>query len=148
MKRAELVDLIARATEASGQDQVYVIGSQAILATYDESRLPANIWMSPEADMFPITDDEAETVSMRMEIYGEASDYTFRTGYFIDPVSRSTAKLPEGWEKRVVKIRTRAPLDSPRKTTEPASVWKFTTSAPPSSPAVKRRTCATSRPSL
>lgn len=114
MRRSELADLVARATEATGEDQVYIIGSQAILASYDESQLPPNIWRSPEADMFPLRDDDNDTVSNKMLIYSEISHFGMDRGYFIDPVSRSTAALPDGWDKRVIKFRVPPPTGSPR----------------------------------
>lgn len=62
----------------------------------------------------PLEDDEHESVSMKMEIYGEASNFSFGRGYFIDSVSRKTALLPDGWQDRVVRFRTHAPVGTKR----------------------------------
>jgi hypothetical protein len=42
---------------------VLVIGSQAILGSYDETRLPARATLSEEVDIAPITDDEDYTLA-------------------------------------------------------------------------------------
>jgi hypothetical protein len=106
MKRAELEIAIATAAEVIGQSHVLVIGSQAVLGTYDESELPERATSSHEVDIAPLHDDAQESLATRLDAFaGEWSDFDARRGYYIQGVSVRTAYLPRGWESRVVEVR-------------------------------------------
>jgi len=51
MKRADLEHVIAAAATISGDDEIIVVGSQAMLATYPEA--PGALLQSVEADLYP-----------------------------------------------------------------------------------------------
>lgn len=75
-----------------------VIGSQAILGTYDESQLPAAATMSIEVDILPIADtnDESARLADLVEgVAGEFSPYEALHGFSIDGVDLDAAVLPE-----------------------------------------------------
>ena len=97
-----------------------VVGSQAILGTYDESQLPAAATMSIEVDILPIADTNAETARLADLIEGVAGEFSpFEElhGFSIDGVDLGTAVLPEGWRDRLVKVQnanTAAPAGSPQ----------------------------------
>ena len=56
-----------------------------------------------EADLYPPSDPgKAEVLSVLM---GELSPFFDAFGIYADGVSPETAKLPEGWRKRLVKIQ-------------------------------------------
>jgi len=87
---------------------VIVIGSQAILGTFDEGQLPAEATMSLEIDILPISDDEEETLKMSdllEAVAGEFSRFEETHGFSIDGVDLGTAKLPEGWRERMSRVQ-------------------------------------------
>jgi hypothetical protein len=53
MTRRELKHAIRAACDASGDDQVYVVGSQAMLGQYPDA--PEALRQSAEADIAPVT---------------------------------------------------------------------------------------------
>lgn len=64
MRREQLEHAIRAACQIIERDEVIVIGSQAILGTFDEEQLPAEATMSLEVDILPISDDEEETTAL------------------------------------------------------------------------------------
>ncbi|MCY7402792.1 MAG: hypothetical protein LH477_17890 [Nocardioides sp.] len=89
MRRDQLEHAIRTACQIIHQPEVIVVGSQAILGTYDESQLPAAATMSIEVDILPIADSN----------------------------DLETAVLPDGWRDRLVKVQnanTAAPAGEPR----------------------------------
>ena len=106
MRRADPEHIIAAACTVAQQDQVLVIGSQSILATYSEYELPAESTYSEEADLFPLFDDREGTRSTLIDgSIGEMSQFHQQFGYYAQGVDRRTATLPEGWAERLVPIR-------------------------------------------
>lgn len=97
-----------------------MVGSQAILGTYDESRLPAAATMSIEVDILPIADSNEETArpaDLIEGVAGEFSPFEKLHGFSIDGVDLDTAVLPDGWRDRLVKVQnanTAAPAGEPR----------------------------------
>ena len=97
-----------------------MVGSQAILGTYDESQLPAAATMSIEVDILPIADSNEETARLADVIEGvagELSPFEELHGFSIDGVDLDTAVLPDGWRDRLVKVQnanTSAPSGAPR----------------------------------
>jgi hypothetical protein len=57
MRRDQLEHAIRAACQITGQLEVIVVGSQAILGTYPEYELPSLATRSLEIDILPITDD-------------------------------------------------------------------------------------------
>jgi len=120
MRRDQLEHAIRTACQIIQHSEVIVVGSQAILGTYDESQLPAEATMSIEVDILPIADTNAETARLADLIEGVAGEFsTFEElhGFSIDGVDLDTAVLPEGWRDRLVKVQnanTAAPAGSPR----------------------------------
>ncbi len=53
-----------------------MVGSQAILGTYDESQLPAAATMSTEVDILPIADSNDETARLADVIEGIAGEFS------------------------------------------------------------------------
>jgi hypothetical protein len=101
MRRAELEHLIrAAATVAEDQDLV-IVGSQAILGQFPDA--PAGMLVSREADIYPRTHPERQD-----EIEGALGDGSYfesTFGYYAHTVGPETAKVPAGWERRLVPIR-------------------------------------------
>jgi hypothetical protein len=60
MRRDQLEHAIRAACQITGQLEVIIVGSQAILGTYAEYELPLLATRSLEIDVLPITDDNDE----------------------------------------------------------------------------------------
>ena len=120
MRRDQLEHAIRTACQIIQQPEVIVVGSQAILGTYDESELPAAATMSIEVDILPMAETNEETARLADLIEGVAGEFsTFEElhGFSIDGVDLGTAVLPEGWRERLVKVQnanTAAPDGEPR----------------------------------
>ncbi len=108
MRRDQLEHAIRASCQIIGRDEVIVVGSQAILASYDEKQLPADATMSLEVDILPISDDHEETTEMAdlLEgIAGEFSRFEETHGFSIDGVDLNTATLPDGWRNRLIRVQ-------------------------------------------
>lgn len=140
MRRDQLEHAIRTACQIIQQPEVIVVGSQAILGTYDESQLPAAATMSIEVDILPIADtnEEAARLADLIEgVAGELSPFEDLHGFSIDGV--------DGWRDRLVRVQnanTAAPDGQSRFTglcLDKEDLW------PPNSSPSARRT-ATSSP--
>ena len=108
MRRDQLEHAIRTACQIIEQAEVIVVGSQAILGTFDESELPAAATMSIEVDILPIADSNAETARLAdliEGVAGELSPFEKLHGFSIDGVDLETAVLPDGWHDRLVKVQ-------------------------------------------
>ncbi len=76
MRRQQLEHAIRTACQIIQHTEVIVVGSQAILGTYDESQLPAAATMSIEVDILPIADTNAETARLADLIEGVAGEFS------------------------------------------------------------------------
>lgn len=102
MRRSDLAHILRAATEVSHDGAILVIGSQAILAAYSESELPPEATVSIEADIAFFDDSNDEKSDQVDGAIGEASMFHSEFGYYGQGVGLSTAKLPKGWEDRLV----------------------------------------------
>lgn len=120
MRRDQLEHAIRTACQIIDHPEVIVVGSQAILGSYDESQLPPAATMSIEVDILPIADSGDETARLADLIEGVAGEFSpFEElhGFSIDGVDLNTAVLPDGWRDRLVKVQnanTAAPAGEPR----------------------------------
>ena len=95
---ARILDLASRIVD----DDVLVIGSQAILASFSDTQLPPEATRSIEADLAFFDDpDEAKSDLVDGSI-GELSEFHESSGVYGQGVSVATAVLPAGWKDRVV----------------------------------------------
>ena len=100
MQRSELEHLIRASGEIAGDDEIIVIGSQAILGQFPDA--PARLLASMEADVYPKNHPEAaERVDGAI---GEASSFHQLHGYYAQGVGPETAVLPPGWQDRLITI--------------------------------------------
>lgn len=96
MRRAELEHLVRAACELTGDDEIIVIGSQAIHASIPEERLPRATTLSNEADLWPIgAEDEAEDRLVRFE----SANTNGKVGLCLERHDLCIAKLVAGREK-------------------------------------------------
>ncbi len=101
MKRSELEHGIRAACEVAGDDELIIIGSQAILAQCSDP--PPEAMMSMEMDAYPRNHPHAAD---RIDaVLGERSMFHDTHGFYVHGVSPETAQLAEGWQERLVPIR-------------------------------------------
>lgn len=120
MNRAQLEHAIRTACQIIGQPEVIVVGSQAILGSYDENQLPDEATMSRECDILPIAATNEETARLADVIEGVAGEWSSfedQHGFGIDGVDLTTVMLPDAWRSRLVKVQnenTAAPSGKPQ----------------------------------
>jgi hypothetical protein len=101
MTRAELEHAIRAACDVSGDDEVYVFGSQAILGQYPDA--PESLRQSAEADIAPVTAiDMVDVIDAHL---GELSQFHDAFGFYVHGVSIDAAVLPSEWERRAIAVR-------------------------------------------
>lgn len=101
MKRAELEHLIRAASTIADDDELIIVGSQAILGQFPDA--PAELLVSVEADVYPRNHPERwELIDGSL---GELSPFHETFGYYAQGVEPGTATLPAGWEQRLVSVR-------------------------------------------
>jgi hypothetical protein len=100
MTRSDLEHLIRAAGKISGDNELVIIGSQAVLGQYPDA--PDILLRSMEADLYPLSRPErADQVDGAI---GEGSPFHQTHGYYAQGVGPDTATLPEDWQKRLVRI--------------------------------------------
>lgn len=100
MTRLQLEHLIRAAGTIADDDDIVVIGSQAILGQFPAA--PAELLVSREADVYPRSHPErADLIDGSI---GEGSPFERVYGYFAHGVGPETAILPAGWQERLVVV--------------------------------------------
>ena len=100
MTRQELEHIIRAAADITKQDNLIVIGSQAILGQHPNA--PEELLVSMEADIYaPAAPELSDYIDGAL---GRGSLFDKTHGYHADGVSPSTASLPAGWNDRLVPI--------------------------------------------
>lgn len=103
MRREQLEHVLRAAADILKQRDFLVVGSAAILATYDDASLPYEASRSDEADLAPFDDDAEGHKSLQIEgSLGQGSKFHEVFGYFADGVDFGTAAAPDGWRDRLV----------------------------------------------
>ena len=100
MTRAQLEHLIRAAADIGDDDELIVIGSQAILGSLADP--PAELCVSVEADLYPR--NRPERADLIDGSIGELSPFHETYGYYAQGVGPGTAVLPAGWEERLVPL--------------------------------------------
>ena len=94
---------IIRASAAIAEDEeIVVIGSQAILGQFPTA--PPEFLVSNEADVYPR--HHPERADLIDGSIGELSMFHETFGYYAQGVGPETATLPRGWEERLIAINT------------------------------------------
>ena len=102
MKRSDLEHVLWAAPSIADDPNVLVIGSQSVLGSVDEKRLPPVATESMEVDVAFFDADDNLKSDMVDGAIGELSPFHETHGYYAQGVSVSTAKLPRGWRDRLV----------------------------------------------
>jgi len=98
MQRSELEHIIRASGEISGDDEIIIIGSQAILGQFPDA--PIRLLSSMEADVYP--KNNPKKADMVDGAIGEGSSFHELHGYYAQGVGENTAVLPKDWESRLV----------------------------------------------
>jgi len=108
VRRPDFDHVIAVSAAITGEDEIVVIGSQAILGRLPDA--PDALLWSQEADVYPRSHPErAEAIDGAL---GDGSQFHASFGYYAHGVGPETAKAPSGWEQRLVPVRVpRGPRD-------------------------------------
>jgi hypothetical protein len=100
LTRAQLEHIIRAAGTIANDDDVIIIGSQAILGQFPDA--PQELLISNEADVYPRT--RTEHTDLIDATIGEGSHFQRSFGYYAHGVEESTAVLPDKWRERLVLV--------------------------------------------
>jgi len=100
MTRSQLEHIIRAAGTIADDDDIIVIGSQAILGQFPFA--PGELLVSREADVYPRT--HPERTDLVDGSIGEGSPFEREYGYYAHGAGPETAVLPAGWEGRLVEV--------------------------------------------
>jgi hypothetical protein len=104
VKREDLEHLIRAAANVLGEQDVLVIGSQAILGSYNDSGLPTDVTLSIEADLGSFEDPDERKADRIHGALGELSPFHQSFGVYGDGIATASAVLPVGWQDRLVPL--------------------------------------------
>ncbi len=103
MTREQLAHVLRAAARIAQDPNILVIGSQAILGTHAEGELPIEASRSIEADIAFFDDGGDPTKSDQVDgAIGELSMFHETYAYYAQGVEVKTARLPAGWQERLV----------------------------------------------
>jgi hypothetical protein len=102
MNREQLSHLLRAIADATGEKDILVIGSQAILGSHDEVELPPETTLSMEADLGFFDDLNDEKSDLVDGVVGELSRFHEAFGIYGHGVSVTTAVVSAGWRERLV----------------------------------------------
>ena len=105
MTRSELEHVIRTSGAIADDDEVVVIGSQALLGGFPDA--PEVLRRSMEADVFPR--HKPELADLVDGAIGEGSSFHAEYGYYAQGVGPHMAVLPKGWEQRLVRVENEKP---------------------------------------
>lgn len=104
MKRADLEHIIRAAATIADDDELIIVGSQAVLAQFPDA--PEEMLRSNEADVYP--KNQPQRWELIDGAIGELSTFHDTFGYYAQGVQEGVATLPAGWQGRLVALQTRA----------------------------------------
>ncbi len=102
MNREQFDHAIRAAGSVLGVDEVLVVGSQAIHGSVG-ANIPPEAQRSVEVDIVPFDDVDGRLADLIDGSIGEASIFHESFGYYAQGVAETTAVVPEGWRKRLVR---------------------------------------------
>jgi hypothetical protein len=102
--RRDQFEHVVRAAADIVQDDIVVVGSQAILGQYPDA--PKSLLQSLEVDLYPRTDPEnADRIDGAI---GDGSRFHETYAYYAHGVGPETVVAPAGWEERLVRVEIAA----------------------------------------
>lgn len=122
MTREEFEHAVRAAGAVLGEDEILVIGSQALHGSVD-GRLPEEVTRSVEVDVVAMDDPDGRKADLVDGSIGEASMFHGTFGYYAQGVAESTAVLPQGWRERLIRYETPATNGVVAWCLEPHDLW-------------------------
>lgn len=105
--RKQLEHAIRAATSIVQQKGIIIVGSQSILGSWPEEKLPERTTLSREFDMAPLDDEQSEILADKIyAVTGEMSQFDQTHHFYLDGVGINTAVLPGGFDARLVPVKT------------------------------------------
>lgn len=101
MTREQLEHLVRAAAQIADDDELIVLGSQAVLGQFPEA--PPALLTSNEVDLYP--KNRPERADLIDGTIGELSPFHETFGYYAHGVDEATAVLPAGWKERLIAVR-------------------------------------------
>jgi hypothetical protein len=119
VNRQQLCHVLRAAADVAGVIDLVVIGSQAVLGTFEEWRLPTEATRSVEADIAvdlatanAAHDRDESGLADRIDgAIGEGPTFHQTYGYYAQGVETITATLTDGWRDRLVPINCESATD-------------------------------------
>lgn len=105
MKRREFEHAIRAAGGVLGVNELLVIGSQALHASAPGA-FSEEVTPSVEVDIAVKNDPEGRLADLLDGSIGEGSIFHQTFGYYVQGVVETTAVLPRGWRRRLVRFET------------------------------------------
>jgi hypothetical protein len=100
VRKTDFDHVVAAAVDVSGEREIVVIGSQAILASVDDP--PAALVESMELDVYPLKDpNKAKEIDA---VLGDGSPFQGTYGFYAHGVGPETVKAPAGWQERLIRV--------------------------------------------
>ena len=107
MNRSQFEHAIRAAAAVVGENEVMVVGSQAVHASV-ESEIPEVARRSVEADIVLFNDTDSSKADLVDGSIGEASMFHETFGFYAQGISIESVILPVGWEDRLVRFESPA----------------------------------------
>lgn len=105
MNRSQLEHIIRAAGDVLGENEVILVGSQAILGSAPDD-LPHDVTLSMEADVMAMDDPDGQKALLINGTIGELSRFDSAYGYYAEGVEEALCRFPGGWRERLVGICT------------------------------------------
>lgn len=100
MNRRQLEHVIRAAAQIADDDELIILGSQAILGQHPDA--PPELLVSMEVDLYP--KHHPERADLVDGTIGELSPFHDTFGYYAQGVGPTTATLPRQWQDRLVPV--------------------------------------------
>ncbi|BBY54026.1 hypothetical protein H7J07_05320 [Mycobacterium koreense] len=102
MRRDQLAHILRASARIADDNDVLVLGSQAILGAFDDHQLPAAALASMEADVAFLNDPDRRKADAVEGAIGEQSTFHETNHVYPEGVHVDTAELPHGWRSRLI----------------------------------------------
>jgi len=104
MKHEQLLHAIRAACDLSGDHELWIFGSQAILGNFQEAEQNEALSLSREVDMTP--KNKLDKIDLIDGVLGEGSDFDEHYGFYVHGVPmHDAAYLPRDWVDRCVRVK-------------------------------------------
>lgn len=107
MNREQLEHVIRASGDVLKEDEVIIVGSQAILGS-SPNGLPRDVTLSTEADVMALSDPDGEKALLINGTIGEFTVFDTTYGYYAEGVEEPPCRFPEDWKERLVPVSTPA----------------------------------------